>query len=369
MPSPAALACAGLVLLARAFPWRRRTLDGRERRASARAVPKDLAPATAPGAAEEDAPRVVAPRRRPAPRVAPSTPTPAPPPPSAPTRARSRLVDALAVVAAGAFANRAGARGRTRATPREAARRKKHSPPSSRDALDALAKVSFRPAAAGDDPGGGDGAIAFDASLALPTRGPLAASPALVWSAVRRGALGELRAGVDLRDVLEQRRLLDDGGGGGGGGAFSSPDAATLARVARWRVGPARGVSSAVVAARAEDATRTVRFEMLSSADAAERRLFLRGGDDELGASNASKSSLLEEYRGTMGVEEGDGELRVYIRGVAVVNADAVPGGFGARRLARRVARAALGNQVRRTLGDVAGVAVLEKKRGEAEKI
>ena len=122
-------------------------------------------------------------------------------------------------------------------------------------------------------------------------------------------------------------------------------------------------------AARAEDATRTVRFEMLSSADAAERRLFLRGGDDELGASNASKSSLLEEYRGTMGVEEGDGELRVYIRGVAVVNADAVPGGFGARRLARRVARAALGNQVRRTLGDVAGVAVLEKKRGEAEKI
>ena len=370
MPSPAALACAGLVLLARAFPWRRRTLDGRERRASARAVPKDLAPATPPGAAEEDAPRVVAPRRRPAPRVAPSTPTPAPPPPSAPTRARSRLVDALAVVAAGAFANRAGARGRTRATPREAARRKKHSPPSSRDALDALAKVSFRPAAAGDDPGGGDGAIAFDASLALPTRGPLAASPALVWSAVRRGALGELRAGVDLRDVLEQRRLLDDGGGGGGGGAFSSPDAATLARVARWRVGPARGVSSAVVAARAEDATRTVRFEMLSSADAAERRLFLRGGDDELGASNASKSSLLEEYRGTMGVEEGDGELRVYIRGVAVVNADAVPGGFGARRLARRVARAALGNQVRRTLGDVAGVAVLEKaERAEAEKI
>ena len=291
-------------------------------------------------------------------------------PPRAP-RARSRLVDALAVLAAGAFANRAGARGRTRATPREAARRKKHSPPSSRDALDALAKVSFRPAAAGDDPGGGDGAIAFDASLALPTRGPLAASPALVWSAVRRGALGELRAGVDLRDVLEQRRLLDDGGGGGGGGAFSSPDAATLARVARWRVGPARGVSSAVVAARAEDATRTVRFEMLSSADAAEQksRLLLRGGD-ELGASNTvSSSSLLEEYRGTMGVEEGDGELRVYIRGVAVVNADAVPGGFGARRLARRVARAALGNQVRRTLGDVAGVAVLEKKRAEAEKI
>jgi len=354
MPSPAALACAGLVLLARAFPRRRRTLDGRERRASARAVPKDLAPATAPGAAEEDAPRVVAPRRRPAPRVAPSTPTPAPPPPSAPPRARSRLVDALAVVAAGAFANRAGARGRTAATPREAARRKKHSPPSSRDALDALAKVSFRPAAAGDDPGGGDGAIAFDASLALPTRGPLAASPALVWSAVRRGALGELRAGVDLRDVLEQRRLLDDGGGGGGGCAFSSPDAATLARVARWRVGPARGVSSAVVAARAEEATRTVRFEMLSSAD---------------GASNTS-SSLLEEYRGAMGVEEGDGELRVYIRGVAVVNADAIPGGFGARRLARRVARAALGNQVRRTLGDVAGVAVLEKaERAEAEKI
>jgi len=340
MPSPAALACAGLVLLARAFPRRRRTLDGRERRASARAVPKDLAPATAPGAAEEDAPRVVAPRRRPAPRVAPSTPTPAPPPPRAPPRARSRLVDALAVVAAGAFANRAGARGRTAATPREAARRKKHSPPSSRDALDALAKVSFRPAAAGDDPGGGDGAIAFDASLALPTRGPLAASPALVWSAVRRGALGELRAGVDLRDVLEQRRLL------------SSPDAATLARVARWRVGPARGVSSAVVAARAEEATRTVRFEMLSSAD---------------GASNTS-SSLLEEYRGAMGVEEGDGELRVYIRGVAVVNADAIPGGFGARRLARRVARAALGNQVKRTLGDVAGVAVLEKERAEAEK-
>ena len=369
MPSPAALACAGLVLLARAFPRRRRTLDGRERRASARAVPKDLAPATAPGAAEEDAPRVVAPRRRPAPRVAPSTPTPAPPPPRAPPRARSRLVDALAVVAAGAFANRAGARGRTAATPREAARRKKHSPPSSRDALDALAKVSFRPAAAGDDPGGGDGAIAFDASLALPTRGPLAASPALVWSAVRRGALGELRAGVDLRDVLEQRRLLDDGGGGGGGCAFSSPDAATLARVARWRVGPARGVSSAVVAARAEDATRTVRFEMLSSADAAERRLLLRGGGDELGASKSNaSSSLLEEYRGTMGVEEGDGELRVYIRGVAVVNADAVPGGFGARRLARRVARAALGNQVRRTLGDVAGVAVLEKERAEAEK-
>ena len=368
MPSPAALACAGLVLLARAFPRRRRTLDGRERRASTRAVPKDLAPATAPGAAEEDAPRVVAPRRRPAPRVAPSTPPRAPPPPSAPTRARSRLVDALAVVAAGAFANRAGARGRTRATPREAARRKKHSPPSSRDALDALAKVSFRPAAAGDDPGGRDGAIAFDASLALPTRGPLAASPALVWSAVRRGALGELRAGVDLRDVLEQRRLLD--GGGGGGGAFSSPDAATLARVARWRVGPARGVSSAVVAARAEDATRTVRFEMLSSADAAEQksRLFLRGGDDDGGASNAS-SSLLEEYRGTMGVEEGDGELRVYIRGVAVVNADAVPGGFGARRLARRVARAALGNQVRRTLGDVGFVAVLERERAEAEKI
>jgi len=340
MPSPAALACAGLVLLARAFPRRRRTLDGRERRASARAVPKDLAPATAPGAAEEDAPRVVAPRRRPAPRVAPSTPTPAPPPPRAPPRARSRLVDALAVVAAGAFANRAGARGRTAATPREAARRETHAPPSSRDALDALAKVSFRPAAAGDDPGGGDGAIAFDASLALPTRGPLAASPALVWSAVRRGALGELRAGVDLRDVLEQRRLL------------SSPDAATLARVARWRVGPARGVSSAVVAARAEEATRTVRFEMLSSAD---------------GASNTS-SSLLEEYRGAMGVEEGDGELRVYIRGVAVVNADAIPGGFGARRLARRVARAALGNQVKRTLGDVAGVAVLEKERAEAEK-
>ena len=361
MPSPAALACAGLVLLARAFPRRRRTLDGRERRASARAVPKDLAPATAPGAAEEDAPRVVAPRRRPAPRVAPSTPTPAPPPPRAPPRARSRLVDALAVVAAGAFANRAGARGRTAATPREAARRKKHSPPSSRDALDALAKVSFRPAAAGDDPGGGDGAIAFDASLALPTRGPLAASPALVWSAVRRGALGELRAGVDLRDVLEQRRLL------------SSPDAATLARVARWRVGPARGVSSAVVAARAEDATRTVRFEMLSSADAAEQksRLLLRGGGDEVGASKSNaSSSLLEEYRGTMGVEEGDGELRVYIRGVAVVNADAIPGGFGARRLARRVARAALGNQVRRTLGDVAGVAVLEKaERAEAEKI
>ena len=142
--------------------------------------------------------------------------------------------------------------------------------------------------------------------------------------------------------MLEQRRLL------------SSPDAATLARVARWRVGPARGVSSAVVAARAEEATRTVRFEMLSSAD---------------GASNPS-SSLLEEYRGTMGVEEGDGELRVYIRGVAVVNADAIPGGFGARRLARRVARAALGNQVRRTLGDVAGVAVLEKaERAEAEKI
>ena len=51
-------------------------------------------------------------------------------------------------------------------------------------------------------------------------------------------------------------------------------------------------------------------------------------------------------------------------------SADAVPGGFGARRLARRVARAALGNQVRRTLGDVAGVAVLEKaERAEAEKI
>jgi hypothetical protein len=70
-----------------------------------------------------------------------------------------------------------------------------------------------------------------------------------------------------------------------------------------------------------------------------------------------------------MGVEEGDGELRVYIRGVAVVNADAVPGGFGARRLARRVARAARGNQVRRTLGDVAGVAVLEKERAEAENV
>ena len=135
-------------------------------------------------------------------------------------------------------------------------------------------------------------------------------------------------------------------------------------------VGPARGVSSAVVAARAEDATRTVRFEMLSSADAAERRLQVLRGGDELGASNTvSSSSLLEEYRGAMGVEEGDGELRVYIRGVAVVNADAVPGGFGARRLARRVARAALGNQVRRTLGDVAGVAVMEKKRAEAEKI
>jgi hypothetical protein len=109
---------------------------------------------------------------------------------------------------------------------------------------------------------------------------------------------------------------------------------------------------------------------MLSSADAAERRLLLRGGGDELGASKSNaSSSLLEAYRGTMGVEEGDGELRVYIRGVAVVNADAVPGGFGARRLARRVARAALGNQVRRTLGDVAGVAVLEKERAEAENV
>ena len=342
MPSPAALACAGLVLLARAFPRRRRTLDGRERRASTRAVPKDLAPATAPGAAEEDSAEGRRAEEASAPRVAPSTPRPRRRP-RAPPRARSRLVDALAVLAAGAFANRAGARGRTAATPREAARRKNTHPrrPATRSTALARSPSARPPPAAPRRRRRRDRVRRLPRA---PHARPRRASPALVWSAVRRGALGELRAGVDLRDVLEQRRLLDDGGGGGGGGAFSSPTR-RRSRASRAGVGPARGVSSAVVAARAEgrhangalrDALLRRRAERKSSSPPRRRRIG-RVEHSVFVFSSRSTGARWAWRRGT-------GRLRGAIRGVAVVNADAVPGGFGAGRLAG-ASRAASGTR------------------------